>query len=187
MLFELPHVLQIDGRDRPVNTDYRDILNILAAFNDPDIGQEQKAHILLFNLFEDDYRQFEDAADAYKKAVWFIDGGREFFNWRPSIKIMDWEQDFPIIIPPINRIAGTEIRELKYLHWWTFLSYYMEIGDCTFANVVRLREKLRKNQKIEKYEQDFLRNNRDMVMLKDRLSDNEKAQEAELFGYWGDR
>ena len=43
---------------------------------------------------------------------------------------MSWEQDFDMIIAPVNRIAGCEVRALEYLHWWSFLSFYQEIGDC---------------------------------------------------------
>ena len=46
---------------------------------------------------------------------------------------MDGEQDFPFIVGPVNRVLGKEIQSLKYLHWWSFLSAYTEIGDCTFV------------------------------------------------------
>ena len=42
----------------------------------------------------------------------------------------------------------------------------MEIGDCTFANVVSIRNKLSKGIKLEKSEQEFYKENRKMVDLR---------------------
>ena len=53
---------------------------------------------------------------------------------------MDWEKDLSLIISPINKIVGHDIR-LDSFHWWTFLSYFMEIGECTFNTYVGIRNK----------------------------------------------
>ena len=60
---------------------------------------------------------------------------------RAETALMDWEQDAPIIIPSVNRVLGKEIRALPYLHWWTFMGAYMEIGESLFSQVVSLRKK----------------------------------------------
>ena len=65
---------------------------------------------------------------------------------------MDGEQDFPFIVGPVNRVLGKEIRSLKYLHWWSFLSAYTEIGDCTFQKIVSIRSKRAKGMRLEKGE-----------------------------------
>jgi len=49
-------------------------------------------------------------------------------------KLADWEQDFPLIVNPVNRVLGYEVRDCEYCHWWTFLSAYYEIGDCLFVD-----------------------------------------------------
>jgi hypothetical protein len=79
---------------------------------------------------------------------------------------MDWQQDFPMIASPINRVLGTEIRSLEYLHWWTFIAAYQEIGDCTFAQVVSIRKKKSKNQKLDKSDQEFYKQNKHLVDFK---------------------
>lgn len=72
---------------------------------------------------------------------WFINGGEyeDQMEKKPP-RLMDWEQDFQYIIAPVNHVIGREIRADAYLHWWTFLSAYMEIGECTFAQIVRIRD-----------------------------------------------
>ena len=44
--------------------------------------------------------------------------------------------------PSANRVLGQEVRAAKYMHWWTFLAAYQEIGECTFAQIVRIRDRL---------------------------------------------
>ena len=48
-------------------------------------------------------------------------------------------------------------------------------SGCVFAQVLRIREKLRTRKKLEKRERDFLRQNPDLVQPPVRLSAAEKA------------
>ena len=86
----------------------------------------------------------------------------------------DGEQDFPMIIAPINRVAGRDVRALPYMHWWTFIGYYMEIGDCTFSTILDIRRKLRKHKKLEKWEREYYDENRELIDFKSaHLTDDE--------------
>lgn len=86
-----------------------------------------------------------------------------------------------MFIAPVNRIAGCEVRALKYLHWWSFISYYREIGDCLFAQVVAIRDKKARGKALDKQEKEFYRRNRDMVDLRTNYSDAEKN----VLAAWG--
>ncbi len=90
-------------------------------------------------------------------------------------RLMDWEQDFPLIVAPVNRIMGCEIRSMRYLHWWSFLSAYMEIGECTFSAVVGIRQKKQKGKKLEKWEQDYVREHPETVNLRPLVSEDEQT------------
>ena len=78
-------------------------------------------------------------------------------------------------------MLGFEARSVEYLHWWTFLAAYMEVGDCLFAQVVSIRNKKARGKKLEKYEQQFYREHRAMVDLKPKVTEAEKN----LFELWG--
>ena len=122
----------------------------------------------------------EDIPQAIEEAVKFIDMDSENPQ-KDSPVLMDWEQDARIIIPAINNVAGFEIREKEYLHWWTFLSYYMGIGECTFSHIVGIRSKKIKGEKLMDWEQKFIKENPDMVLLHEKLTDEEKAErDAEM-------
>ena len=95
-------------------------------------------------------------------------------------KLVDWEQDYRLIVAPINRVTGQEVRALEYMHWWTFLLAYMEIGDCTFAQVVSIRSKRAKGKKLDKSEQEFYKQNKQMVDFKRQYT----AQDEDVISKW---
>ena len=86
----------------------------------------------------------------------------------------------PIIIPAANRVLGQEVRAMPYLHWWTFLGAYMEIGDSLFSTVLGLRQKRAKGKKLEKYEQEFYKENRALVDLRKKETPADSARWEEL-------
>lgn len=55
----------------------------------------------------------------------------------------------------MNKAAGFETRTVKYLHWWTFLGYFNEIGEGLFSSVIGIRQKLNKGKKLENTSRSF--------------------------------
>ena len=190
--WKLPTSLKIGGVDYPIRTDFRDILTILRAFNDPDLPDWAKTQVMLQILYPDHEKiSGPDIKEACEQAVLFIDAGREPEKEdRKRPVLMDWDQDADIIIPAINRVAGTgDVRAMPYLHWWTFLGYYMEIGESLFSNIVQIRSKKAKRKKLEKWEQEFYRENKKLIDIKAKLSEEEeeirRAEEEALKELWG--
>ena len=93
---------------------------------------------------------------------------------------MDGEQDFPFIVGPVNRVLGKEIQSLKYLHWWSFLSAYTEIGDCTFQKIVSIQSKRAKGVRLEKGEREWYLRNLEIVDFKTEFSNVEN----EMLSQW---
>ena len=180
MKWRLPESLNIGGTDYRIRTDFRDILTILDACNDPELDEEAKSFVMLRIFYPDlDQIPTEYVQEAVEKAVEFIDYGQKD-DGRKKPQLMDWEQDADILIPAVNKVAGCEVRAVPYLHWWTFLGYYMEIGDGLFSQVVNIRYKHAHGQKLEKWEKDFERENRGICAIKKRLTAEEDAiREAE--------
>lgn len=83
-----------------------------------------------------------------------------------------------MIFSAVNKVAGKETREMEYLHWWTFLGYFNEVGEGNLTFVVGIRNKLNKHKKLEKHEREFLNNNSKLVMLEKRKTKEELEQEA---------
>lgn len=187
--WKLPTSLDVGGKEYKIRTDFRAIIDILIAMNDPDILEEcntedEERQEKILTMLQILYVDFEnipvsDWQEAADKAVEFIDMGiKDDGQKRPHT--MDWEQDAPLIVPSINRVIGKEIREVKYMHWWTFLGAYMEIGESLFSHVVDIRQKKAKGKKLEKWEREFYRENKALIDLKKKYSAAEKAEQEEL-------
>ena len=177
----LPQSLIINGVKYPIRTNKDDILKIIKAFNDPDLEEREKVYICLYILIKDfDKLPQEDYQEAFDKAIGFIDCGIKSKDSKPSPRLMDWEQDAAILFPAINKVAGRETRSFKYIHWWTFMGYYMNIETGMFAMVLNVRSKKAKHQKLDKWEQDFWNNNRTICKLETRLSKEEQREKDNL-------
>lgn len=173
--YELPTSVSVCGVEYAMRTDFRVILDVLDVMDDADLPHYAKMLIMGIIMFPgwkdmpNDHRNI-----ALKKAVEFIDCGNRD-DGKPHPKLVSWKQDAEIIVPAINSIAHTEIRALPYLHWWTFLGYFMEIRESIFASVIQIRQKKALRKKLEKWEDEFYRNNRKLIDICTVETDEEKA------------
>lgn len=172
--WELPTSLDVGGVGVPIRTDYRAILDILAHFNSPEYEEDEKQLICLKILYTEEIPH-ERQAEAIQQAIAFIDGGEKKESGG-NPRLMDWEQDAPLIVPAINKVLGGEVRAMPYLHWWTFVGAYMEIGEGVFSSVLAIRQKKAKHKKLEKHEQEFYRENKSLIDMQPRLSAEEQAE-----------
>lgn len=185
MAYELPTSLNIGGGNYAIRTDFRAILDILISQNDPELDADSKFWAVVDILFEDfDSIPPEHHEEAFKKAIEFIDcGQRDDGKHHP--KLLDWEQDGPIIIPAVNKVAHMEVRAVPYMHWWTFFSYFMEIGESLLGSVISYRSNRAKGKKREKWEEEFYKENKHLIDFerKNDRSEEEKNELRELFGF----
>lgn len=180
-MYDLPKKLNICGTEYGIRSDYRAVLDVCTALSDPELSQQEKSYVAL-DIFYPDFEKMppEHYQEALKQYFLFINCGSEEEN-KKSPKLVDWAQDFNYIAAPVNRVMGREIRSMKYMHWWTFVGAYMEIGDCTFAQIVRIRDRKAKGKPLDKQDAEWYRNNRNLVDLKHTYSDEEKG----LLEQWG--
>lgn len=182
--YDLPKTADFDGVAYEIRSDWRVAIDIIEAMNDVEIDDEERIHVVL-SCFYPEYKEIplDSIQEAIDYVYWFIGGGGSDEGSTPTnlSKLMDWAQDLPIIISPINRVLGFEVRAVEYLHWWTFLSAYYEMGgDCLFAQVVAIRKKRLQGKKLDKQDQAFYQENRNIIDFKTKLSDEEEA----LFDHW---
>lgn len=179
MIGLLPKTLNVNGVKREIRSDFRVVLNIFVAFNDPDLTDKEKCEICVRSLYKELYNiPAEDMQEAVNKAYWFVGGGDSSqTNTTEDIKVLDWEQDESIIFPAINKVAGTEIRSLDYFHWWSFLGLFNEIGEGLLSTVLSIREKKAHGKKLEKHEKEFYKKHKAMIDIREKLSAEDMAAE----------
>lgn len=166
-MYDLPKKLNICGTECNIRSDYRAVLDICTALSDAELSQQEKACVAL-DIFFPDFEKMppEYYQEALKKCFWFINCGAEEDGRKNPVKLIDWDQDFNYIAPPVNRVVGREVRSIKYMHWWTFIGAYMEIGDCTFAQIVRIRDRRAHGKPLDKLDSEWYRKNRNLVDFK---------------------
>lgn len=175
-MWELPLSVIIDEKEYKItnNCDYRMVLDVICALNDNELTNSDKIKVALYIFYEDlsDCTNLEKAVEEMYK---IISGGKmPKKNDQNKPKIMDWKHDFPQIAPPVSRVLGYDVRTAdKSTHWYTFLGAYQEIGECTFQNIISIRTKKRKGKKLEDWEREFYKENRELVDLPNELSADE--------------
>lgn len=166
MIGTLPESLNVCGRKLPINADFRNVLTIFSAFSDTALTKEEQAAICLIRLYNVQLAQ-ELTEEALKKAYWFLEGGDMPKSAPDAVKLIDWEHDESMVMPAVSKTVGVvDIRSLPYLHWWTFLGAFGEIGEGLFSQVVHMRQKLGKGEKLDKTEKEFYRRNAELVTLR---------------------
>lgn len=171
----LPTSLEAGGAEYPIRSDYRAALDICAALSDPELDGQERAAVLLDILYPDAGEMpLEHWEEAVERGLRFISGGA-WEEAAPAPRLVDWEQDFPYIVAPINRVTGQEVRAVEYMHWWTFLAAYYEIGDCTFAQIVRIRDQLARGRALDQADREWYRRNRHLVDFKRKYTEREEA------------
>lgn len=176
----LPKALNVGGKDYPIRYQFSAILDILSAYGDPELDDDEKTEVLLGILFPD-YQKIprEHLQEAVKKACEFIDCGAKN-DGRQRPKVMDWNHDADIIIPAVNKVAGMEVRANPDLHWWTFWGFFMSIGDSLFSTVLHIRRKKAERKKLEKWEEEFYRENRSLVDMRAPNTNEIKAEKESI-------
>lgn len=182
MFGDLPTYVTVNDTPYSINTDFRVVIQAILPFTDPELTDGEKLYKFLTTIYadfgsipEDDYE------DAIKAAVTFVDNGLEDKQTKkPAPRTVDWEQDEQIMLPAVNKVAGFDVRTKDYLHWWTFLGYYLEIGEGVFAQVVTIRSKKARHINLEKHEREFYKKNKALCDLKPKISKEEREIQDRL-------
>lgn len=193
-MFELPTTITVGGVEYPIrnNGDYRMIFDVFKALNDDELDNSLRVATALI-IFLDGMTSLEDISDAFpeddlleeaaKGMTVFINCGQEeMLGVQTKSSVIDWEQDQQIVAGAVNTVANLEVRALPYLHWWTFMGYFMGIGEGVFSTIVNIRSKIKEGKKLEKYEQEFRRDNPQYFVTK--RTAQEQAFDEELKRMW---
>ena len=178
MIGRLPTKLNVDGQDYDIRTDYRDCLVIMTAFNDSELSDWEKMLIVINIIY---INPPENLQEAYNKAIWFLDCGKDLVSETShKPQLYDWEQDEQMIFSAINKVAGKEIRCQEYMHWWTFMGLFNEIGEGMFASIINIRNKKARHKKLEKYEQEMYRDYKDIIDIHSKRKQRSEADKLAL-------
>lgn len=173
----LPTALEVGGQRFAVRSDFRAVLDALAALNDTALPEQARC-LAFLQIFYPDWQHLPDANEALRQAMTFINMGQPVPEHQPRRpELVHWDTDVQLIAPAVDKVLGYSCRRCAYLHWWDFVGAFQNIGEGLFASVVNIRSKRLKGQKLDKAEREFARENADLIGSTSHLS----AAEEEFF------
>lgn len=166
-MYDIPVSVQVGDKQYNIRNkgDFRMVLDCFAALDDEQLTEQERILASVVIFYEDmhsveDTNKFSDYNTAVTEMFKFFNCGQEESpGASTNYKLIDWQSDSQLVSSAINNVAGKEIRAEKYVHWWTFMGYYLAVGESALSTVVGIRSKIVKGKKLEKYEQEFRKNN----------------------------
>lgn len=179
-LWAMPQTHKIVDTVYNLNTDYRDILEIIEYLNDKSRNELLRWRIAVALFYVQDVPD-EHLQEAMNYLAEFISVGAADDKSNP--KLLDWQQDAQMIVSSVNKVAGKEIRALEHMHWWTFVGLFHEIGEGQLSTIVSIRHKKATNKKLDKWEEEFYQENREKVDFQNHADPEMDAIKA-YFDKW---
>ena len=149
-MYEIPTTIVIDDREFPIRCkgDYRMVLDCFSCLNDFDLTEQERTFGALI-IFYEDFNDVEDFLgmdnelfnQLVKKMYNFMECEENPLHSMPY-KTIDWNKDSQMICSAVNKVAHTEVRSIEYLHWWTFMGYFSEVGESVLSTVVSIHSYL---------------------------------------------
>lgn len=172
--WRLPVTVEVGGQPFSIRSDFRAVLDALSAMQADDLPPEEQRLACLRILYPR-WQELPSLAEAFTEAMKFINLGRDVDTDLPAAApLADWGEDVQLIAPAVDEVLGYSCRQCAYLHWWDFLGAYMNIDpEGLFGTVIRIRSKRRKGQKLDKSEEEFCRNNPELVKHKHKKTEEE--------------
>ena len=172
--WDLPIELEVAGQRFAVRSDFRAVLDALAALQDAQLPEQARC-LAFLQIFYPDWQHLPDANEALRQAMIFINLGQPVQQDQPHRpELVHWYPDVQLIAPAVDKVLGYSCRRCEYLHWWDFIGAFQNIGEGLFAQVVNIRSKRAKGKKLDKAEREFARENADLIGTVNRFTPEEE-------------
>lgn len=178
LIDKFPTKALIDGKVYELNTDFRNCLKIILAFEDDELLDFEKAEIMLKNLYGENIPKNTD--EAIRKAIYFLDCGEEDDEKKVgtsnSTRLYSFTKDAKYIYSAIKQTHGIDLESIEYLHWWKFVYLFLDLNpECFFCKIIDLRNKKKKG-KLSKEERRLYIQLCDILELNDKPKFTEEEQ-----------
>lgn len=177
----LPESVDISGVMYQINTDFRTCLKTIMAFEDAELTPQEKAHILLSNIYS---VLPGDIDQAFVQANLFLNGGKVGAeDDEPGPRVYSFGKDADMIFAGFKQVHQIDL-ENEEMHWWKFIALFMAVTanqDTPFGALVTLRRRI-KTGKATKEERQAAREMGDLIEVPE-IDDRtlaEKEAEAEF-------
>lgn len=142
---KFPTKIKVNDKILRINSDFRNCIKIIQAFEDEELFDEEKYLILIKRLYVDEVEE-KDYEEAIIKGIKFLDLGEENKEGNNNNKrLYSFIKDDNYIYTGIRQSHNIDLNSIDYLHWWNFVYLFLDIGqDCMFNQLIYYRQ--RKNE-----------------------------------------
>lgn len=179
LIDSLPETITVGGRDYQADTDFRTALRIMLAFEDPELVGIEKQTVLITNLF---IEYPSDVTGAFAAGLNFLNMDQPANDEEEGPRVYSFSKDANLIFAAFRQTHGIDLAEVPYMHWWKFMTLFMDLGaDTAFCNLVSLRKRVKMGRasKEERQAAKEMGSMFDIPELDDRTLE-EKEREAEF-------
>lgn len=170
---KLPQAVLINGAEVEVKTNFRSCINIILAFEDVNLTQEEKIYVLLKNLYG--YIPENNIEEYVKKGIEFLNCGEEIVEKENHKRLYSFSQDSKYIYVAMKQSMNVDFDNL---HWWDFVNYFMALDEKSFfSRILYLRQQKNKG-KLTKEEKKYWNDNRNILELKQEENYNFDEKES---------
>lgn len=181
-MYDIPTTIDIDGVEYKIRNDgdFRMILDCFGALSDSELTATERLLAALIIFYEDftsiyDFKENVPLDKLVENMYSFFNCGSTGLGTSTNKKLIDWQQDEQLICSAINKVCSKEIRLEPYVHWWTFMGYFTAIGESPISTIIHIRDKMVSGKKLEKYEQEYRRNNPQYFAWNSRTIEEQEA------------
>lgn len=154
----LPTKIKVNDKIYDINYDYKTAILTLQCFEDEELDIYDKAEIVLKNIYKNQSIPKEDIEEAYKKAIKFLDCGNEYKEEKIEPRVYSFVKDENYIFSGINSSHGINLLKEKDLHWWVFMSLFMDMNDkCFFSEIVYYRKRKNEGKLTKEEKRNYLK------------------------------
>lgn len=189
--YELPTSVILNDTEHAIRKDgdFRMVLDCFRLLQDEELAENERI-LACLTVFYDELDgvetvyQLGDLEEATKQMFSFFNCGQDSVGVKAEGKVIDWDKDAMMIISAVNKVAGKEIRAEKYMHWWTFIAYFMAVGESALSSVVNIRRKMLKHEKLEKYEEKYVNENPELFRRLENYTKDERDFLDDIMANW---
>ena len=130
---DYPEFVLINGKEYPINTDFRDAIECLNIVNDEDINDYERAIAISIILFGEDVPICEKTIELATK---YLQCGETTETQMSRKRDMDFEQDKPFIFASFMSDYKIDLAKKK-MHWWQFCDLISGLTEHCVLNRIR--------------------------------------------------
>lgn len=168
----------------PIDADFRTGIQITMCMSDPDLTKNEKLYTALDLLFPEGFPS--DINAACEGLNWFMSGwitDNQTKKSGDSVPVMDFDMDqwriYAAFLEKYQINLNTDT-----LHFWEFMGLLNALEDCSFINVIQLRQKKIDPKMGQDYKKTMQEQKERYAIKREEIMTAEETEEQETFMMW---